>query len=338
MQRKNKDIQCVWKYIEPSEKELKQIISDHETWDRGRNQAMEAAYSGQEYIDVGRPPHNLNRANLGGADLSGATLSLMDLRNTNLVEADLTGAILAAAKLTGANLFRANLSHAQMHGSDLSMAHLMNTELRGADLLSADFSKAMLLGANMDSVNLTMANLSGADLRLVNFERAVLRGAKFDNAYLENVKYKKLQNCRGINLGTCYGSPRFRRDVMDQDFLEEMQETKKGRILYKLWYWTSDCGRSMPRWFAWSLGLILLFALFFFFLGVGHFQGYEKKTLDFLTAFYLSVNTFTPLGFGQIPPITDAAKWLMIFEGSLGFVMLGGLISIFANKFARRAG
>ena len=52
---------------------------------------------------------------------------------------------------------------------------------------------------------------------------------------------------------------------------------------------------------------------------------------------YYSVVTFTTLGFGDITPKTlEASRWLMA-EVILGYVMLGGLISIFANKIARRS-
>ena len=57
----------------------------------------------------------------------------------------------------------------------------------------------------------------------------------------------------------------------------------------------------------------------------------------FLSMVYYSVVTFTTLGFGDISPKTiPAAMWVMA-EVIIGYVMLGGLISIFANKLARHA-
>jgi hypothetical protein len=55
--------------------------------------------------------------------------------------------------------------------------------------------------------------------------------------------------------------------------------------------------------------------------------------------FYYSFVTMTTLGFGDITPKVD--QWFLqivvTIEVVLGYIMLGGLISIFSNKLARRA-
>jgi len=51
----------------------------------------------------------------------------------------------------------------------------------------------------------------------------------------------------------------------------------------------------------------------------------------------LSAVTFTTLGFGDIVPKTEAAAIWVMLEMAIGYVMLGGLISIFSNKLARRS-
>jgi len=43
------------------------------------------------------------------------------------------------------------------------------------------------------------------------------------------------------------------------------------------------------------------------------------------------------LGFGDVLPITQFAAFLVMLEVILGYFMLGGLISIFATKLARRS-
>ena len=52
---------------------------------------------------------------------------------------------------------------------------------------------------------------------------------------------------------------------------------------------------------------------------------------------YYSVVTFTTLGFGDIVAVTNWARLAVGVEVVLGYVMLGGLISILANKLARRS-
>ena len=61
------------------------------------------------------------------------------------------------------------------------------------------------------------------------------------------------------------------------------------------------------------------------------------KQPDLRAYLYYSVVTFTTLGFGDIIPKTNWARLAVGAEVVLGYVMLGGLISIFANKLARRS-
>jgi len=54
--------------------------------------------------------------------------------------------------------------------------------------------------------------------------------------------------------------------------------------------------------------------------------------------FYYSIVTFTTLGFGDVTPkiVNGWTPLIVVFEVILGYIMLGGLISILANKIARR--
>jgi voltage-gated potassium channel Kch len=55
-----------------------------------------------------------------------------------------------------------------------------------------------------------------------------------------------------------------------------------------------------------------------------------------VTTFYYSIVTFTTLGFGDFVPRSLTAALFVMIEVVTGYIMLGGLISIFANKLARR--
>ena len=63
----------------------------------------------------------------------------------------------------------------------------------------------------------------------------------------------------------------------------------------------------------------------------------HKTAPTWATMLYFSVVTFTTLGFGDVTPKTWLAELVVGLEVIAGYVMLGGLISIFANKLARRA-
>jgi len=66
-------------------------------------------------------------------------------------------------------------------------------------------------------------------------------------------------------------------------------------------------------------------------------ESYKGRLMTFGSAFYFSIVTFTTLGFGDVITANGAARVLVTLEVILGYVMLGGLISIFATKLARRS-
>jgi hypothetical protein len=51
-----------------------------------------------------------------------------------------------------------------------------------------------------------------------------------------------------------------------------------------------------------------------------------------------TILSFTTLGFGDIIPKTSTAAMWVTLEVIFGYVMLGGLITIFASKLSRRGG
>jgi len=126
--------------------------------------------------------------------------------------------------------------------------------------------------------------------------------------------------------------------VQDQEYIEEFRsESKYHYFMYLIWLVFADCGRSLLPWIFWSLFAVFGFAWKFYSLGSGQFKYTETLGWDFWTMLYYSVVTFTTLGFGDITPLYQTAAWWVMAEVITGYVMLGGLISIFANKLARRA-
>ena len=85
----------------------------------------------------------------------------------------------------------------------------------------------------------------------------------------------------------------------------------------------------------WSLCTALLIFIFAWL--------YTTVQLDYgpyrtdISPLYHSVVTMTTLGYGDIIPISTGAKVVAMFQVVIGYVMLGGLLSIFSNKMARRA-
>jgi hypothetical protein len=240
-----------------------------------------------------------------------------DLSEANLSSADLSGANLSSADLSGAHLLLADLSGADLTLSDLSRASLFNADLTGADLSGADLSGAYLRAANLSDANVTA----------VRFSRSTFQ-----------------ENFRGIRVATCYGSQQFKSFAQDQDFIEEFRARSRGHeFLFWAWWLFADCGRSFWRWALWAIVFAVIFALIYTGMGENHFAAFPtgpggtKLPFDFLTLLYYSVVTMTTLGFGDITPVTRVASMVVMAEVVVGYIMLGGLISIMATKLARRA-
>ena len=144
-------------------------------------------------------------------------------------------------------------------------------------------------------------------------------------------------------------SPFFKRYVADQQFTRAFNQANP--VLARLWRWSSDYGRSLALWAFWSLLFAFLFTVAYMplptwaptwmesFAPQFHQTtgAYDGKPLTFWNCFYFSVVTFTTLGFGDVVADNAAARFFVTLEVIFGYIMLGGLISIFSNKLASRS-
>ncbi len=272
---------------------------------------------------------DLMGVDLSRADLSGANLTGVSLIDVKLMEADLVGADLTKADLMGAKLFGAGLLNVKLIGADLTKADLMGDDLTKADLTKADLMGADLRMADLGGADLTEAKLLAVDLRGANLQRA-----NFEKCDITKIKYDRTGSYKGIRILNCYGDPLFVRFAKDQEYLEAFKE--KHPYWYKLWLIFADCGRSFLRWALWSILIALVFGFLFMAIGPKSFKP-KPEGYTWFSFFYYSIVTFTTLGFGDITPIKWYTEILVTIEVIFGYIMMGGLISIFANILARRS-
>ncbi len=293
---------------------------------------------------------DLSGADLSGADLSGAELSGANLTGAVLSGATLFGAVLEGCELLAANLREANLDECRAERAGFGGADLRGAVLTGAVLRGAVFSGARLAGARLGAADLADGRLREADLTGADLHGAILRNADLTDSRVGGASFSQA-DLRGARLtGVCgfeeaawigvdlrdsdlRGALRLRRFILDENYLHEFRTS--GRLeaaLYWVWWLTSDCGRSFARWGLWVVLVVAGFAAAYRFVEVDYG---DHPTL--LSPIYFSVVTITTLGYGDAVPASVAAQGVAMLQVVVGYLALGGLISIFANKMARRA-
>ncbi|NQS97857.1 MAG: pentapeptide repeat-containing protein [candidate division Zixibacteria bacterium] len=243
-------------------------------------------------------------------------------------------------------------------GSELTLSNFNKAVFNGSDFSNAILINSVFHDASLQNVHFRNANLSNSDFRLANLTNAELDSAKLSNVTWHGprkgirMKYTELPIIDNVSIvNTEFPNSRsFERYIRDEQYLYEMkkdaQNNKWLAALLFLWKYTSDYGRSLWLWIRISILIAFIFGATY--LCAQQFFGLEKGAFDlkndyngwnYFAPFYYSIVTFTTLGFGDITPKINL-WWLQVIvaiEVIIGYIMLGGLISILANKLARRA-
>ncbi|HVA12729.1 MAG TPA: pentapeptide repeat-containing protein [Stellaceae bacterium] len=261
-----------------------------------------------------RAQHPETAIDLAAAELAGASLVGANLLNADLQRANLGGADLAGAQLFGALLAGANLNAAHLDNADLGWANLTD---------------ATLLAAEIDGADLSSAQLAGANVAHIAWDRRRMRG--------------KYHGIRGLD--SCYGNAIFRRDAADQDFLDTLEMHWHGKrwqsLLFRAWG-LIDYGRSIARVFLLATLLIIGFGLVYdLFPAMIDYPACKDVAAAAcrpgFTAFYFSITTYMTLGFGDVHPQTHLGEAMVSAEVTLGYLTLGLLLAVLADKVARRS-
>lgn len=287
---------------------------------------------------------SLENTNMTHTEMAHANFAHARLTKANLAFADLEDALLPFADLREVNLSAANLTRARAEDCDFRHANLSHASLHKAVVSFSDFRYATLVGADLGGANLSSINLENANVSLVTFDRKIFGELLKETRYrLPAIWERRLDfilnttiRCKGNHASVCYGSQRFKLFLQDQDFLEEMMDSPSGKFWCFLWWVFADCGRSLTRWAVWSVLIAVIFSVVYWMMGSGFFA-MANLEFNFPNMLYYSIVTFTTLGFGDISPRTTGAAFAVSLEVISGYVMLGGLISIFSGKLSRRS-
>lgn len=269
------------------------------------------------------------------ADFSNLDLSGINFFHCTLESADFSGTNLSGANFQGAKIGKTNFTNAT-----LVEVRLCGANAHGCLLVGADLTKANL-GSTIRGGMLGSSTVYGADLEKADITNATIDGANFDGVNVASIKYTRKGlsgKCSGVRIIGAYGNAFFRRDVLDQDFIDTLatiSKTPLRKCLFRAWA-IIDYGRSIGRILIGAMLLAVVFGVVFTL-----FPGtlvYSDQTPDtWFTPFYYSIVTFTTLGFGDVIPRTLCGQIIVTIEVILGYLTLGVLVSILANKVARRA-
>jgi len=263
-----------------------------------------------------------------------------ELAGKNLAFAHLEGAFIGNANLEGADLFHANLKGAYLNSANLEGARLRDGNLDGANLCIANLKGANLFSAHLEGANLGNANLEGAILISAHLKGANFSLAKFGDYTIWNVLFRpdRVTNCLGTrDTDSLKGDPLSVRRIKDLAYAQSFQFSNPR--LSKLWKYTCGYGHSFGLWLTWCVFFAFYFGLLYW---VWEISGYgllhlERSARTFFTPWYFSIVTFTTLGLGDVTPKCLLGEILVTIEVILGYLALGGLISILATKIARRS-
>lgn len=289
--------------------------------------------------------YDLSYANLGSSDLtrtvcSYATLCWTSMEQSILDECEFLGSDLSYALLHECSALRCgfggtNLNHASIIGGNLSGATFSRSTLVNADLRASNFSKARIVEADLSGAVFTRAKMVKSDLKYSD-----VNGTDFENADLRDCRLLGIKNfkaahwigadIRGMDLRGAY---LVRRYIADENYLFEFRSLSHlHKLIYLIWLVTSDCGRSLARWFLFMFVITLIFAVIYSWVDID----YGNYVTPF-SPVYFSFVTLTTLGYGDALPASLMAQIFVTLQAVTGYMGLGGLLSILGNKMARRA-
>lgn len=237
--------------------------------------------------------------------------------------------------ILGDTIFSFDFSNCDLSYAKINNSNLMTTIFKNADLLYGEFMNSTFMYCNFENANLTLAKFNNSNLERANLKGTRISSVKFNNANLGYVKYNNKTDFENIDTESFNGSsnPLFIDFLNKKRFLKHFKsKSKSNKVVYYIWYIISDCGQSFSRWLLVSAVISFIYGLLFNFFD-SSFLISSGRGLTPFSYFYFSIVTFTTLGYGDITPKDILGEILISTEVILGYIMLGGLLSIFSEKF-----
>ncbi|MGG3281343.1 ion channel [Paenibacillus solani] len=232
-------------------------------------------------------------------------------------------------------IFSFDFSNCSLKYSNFKNSKFMTSKFANADILYSHFEFTFIDYSDFSNSNLTLSNFDNCSFEHGDLCGAWISSVSFKDSNLGYVKFDRKTDFYNIDTDAFAGStnPLFLDNIRRKHFLKNFKNhSVANKIVYYIWWVISDCGQSFFRWFGWSVIISIIFgALYSAFSD--SFIITSGRDLTPFSFYYYSVVTFSTLGYGDISPANLLGEILVTLEVVIGYIMLGGLLSIFADKF-----
>jgi uncharacterized protein YjbI with pentapeptide repeats len=302
----------------------------------------------------------LNEANLRNCRISDANLRAAECHLTDFKGADVRYSLFEGTHMDGANLIDANFMRIQVGSLSRDDSKKIGTGDRETCLTF--FKDVRFLPSWSDHLFYKIRNVDLDYVKLVQ-GKAITYRRKF-RFNLDSLKRHLFNGWFytyfiGVNIDNADTTmaPDLYRYIKDQQFLFNFK--KSYPRIFKWWRLLSDCGNRLSWVIGWALGIVIIFAILYSLP-----WGAPKWVIPILpkwlfldnnpinyTAFfsdsyvppgllrwlYISLEIFVTLGTRSTHIQNLLGYFLVSLESLIGFMMLGMLISVLQNRFARRS-
>ncbi len=268
----------------------------------------------------------------GWRDLRGIPLDGISLTDCILIDLNFSNASFIGAKFQQVQLINCNFISANFDNSRfVAVRYEQNTALGGISLRGA-IMNAVELNDQVVSSPMEFEELGYFELIKYLLER--LTGKELP--LKSRTKWTRFQmvDVRGINDPVLKYQAEYIRwhqsllnkiDIFYKLSIDEQTSFILSIVLTK--YWRSA---KVLATFCVIINLVFTILYMAFF---SHFKGLSG---EFLESFYFSVVTFTTLGYGDVTPIDNLGRIIVILEVAIGYVALGSYLFILGQKVSQR--
>ncbi|WP_082111389.1 ion channel [Grimontia sp. AD028] len=275
-----------------------------------------------------------------GGQLRGIVCKRANLVDVNLVKHGPGGGY----DLSYANFYRSNMTNAHLFNAKFDNGSLMKADLHDANIHCASFLKCNLLGVKLTDTKIDNIKIGDTLQQEVEGRVAEKKGdmEKALDLYEQSEEiYRDLRKASEAQGIFTMAGHFLQKELTMRRYQMPLFSTQ--RAMSKTVDLFCGYGESPIRVVFFSLALILLCAMIYFFTGIqfsGEYVGFQQSQtfegnlIAFFDCLYYSVVTFTTLGYGDFIPI-GMSRLVAASEAFTGSFTIALFVVVFVKKMTR---